>query len=180
MRVLHFSISREVSLRNLVTTIKTYYNHMCKKCYFPRSQKMTSKNSVHYFNYISVKRLSFQKTLSYIPFPSTWIQRYSLCAFGLVDFSVILVQSGDLTQVLSFFLHWSNWLSSSPQFSILHRIKKAGKGGSLLCVWGRYFCFVVLFLRQIINSFFNSYCVFLRKIKSVQQTQAQSHYVLSL
>lgn len=33
--VLHFSISREVSLENLATTIKAYYNHMCEKCYFP-------------------------------------------------------------------------------------------------------------------------------------------------
>lgn len=38
-RVLHFSTSREVSLRNSVTTINAYYNHMCHKYYFLEYKK---------------------------------------------------------------------------------------------------------------------------------------------
>lgn len=41
--MLHTSISREVSLRNSYTTIKAYYNHMCKKCYFPGYKNKTKK-----------------------------------------------------------------------------------------------------------------------------------------
>lgn len=63
--------------RNLVTKIKAYCNHMCKKCHFPEYQWGESQIIVLIKFWLNGLHFSFQdpqKAVSYL-FHHTWIQR---------------------------------------------------------------------------------------------------------